>query len=344
MSAAGGDAAELARRLQAAGITAPRAESVVVDLASDPPLGRSLAVTAIEEAARIVEGAGAAMLASKARRGVIAVRDAAAHKSIAQALKAAGAKTLSVARAPEVWPSLGLDRDLDCKYAWILDGERLLDLEAAALGRSRAARRVTVAGHVARPGVIALQQEVTVEALVAAAGGSTVPADAWVALDGGAYGGALADREAAVRSSLLLVVPASHHLVARARLSIADHLRRAASACEGCRACTEACPAALDGLPLQPHAIVAALAAGHDRASQTAAAPACVGCGVCDAACPGGLAPSALLGAVKARIAQEGLPPIERGAPHPDRPGRRMSIDLLILRAGLGEMAAADST
>ncbi len=344
MTEGGLDGAEVVRRLAAAGVVVPRAESVVVDFASDPPLSRSLSTTAIEEAARIVEGAGAAMLASRARRSVIAVRDAAAHKAIASALKAAGAKTLTVTRAPDVWPTVGLDRDLDCKYAWILDGERLLDVEAAALGRSRAARRVTVAGHVAKPGVFALQQERTVEELVAAAGGATVEADAWVALDGGAYGGAIADREATVRSALLLVVPASHHLIARARLPIADHLRRAASACEGCRACTEACPVALDGIALQPHGIVASLVVGTDRGTGSAAAAACVGCGVCDAACPGGLSPSVLMGALRARLGTEGLSDVrKRGEPHPDRAGRRMSLELLVMRAGLGEVAGADS-
>src|SRR5438132_10504756 len=94
----------LRERLAAVGIAAPRAESVVVDFASDPPLGRSAAVTAAEEAARIVDGTGAALLASRARRGVIAVRDAAAHQAIGGALAAAGATAVEVARVDDVWP------------------------------------------------------------------------------------------------------------------------------------------------------------------------------------------------------------------------------------------------
>lgn len=322
-------------RLVAAGIAVPRAEAVLVDFANDPPLGKSASTIAVEEGERIVAGLGAAMLASRARRGRIAVREPLAKRSLDLLFAALEAKHIEVVRVPERWPSVGLDRDLGVRHAWVLDGERLLDVAAAALGRPRAPRRITVAGEVARPGVYPHDAPIRIDELVARAGGATVPADGWVALDGGAYGGALADREEPAAHSLVLVLAAAHPLVARARLSVAEQLRRAASACEGCRACTDARPVFLDGTALEPHALVAALSANDDPGNKSAFAAACIGCAVCTAACPAGLAPSVLVAAVKKYIPPF-LPALPRGEPHPDREGRRTSIGLLLLRAGLG--------
>jgi Na+-translocating ferredoxin:NAD+ oxidoreductase RnfC subunit len=159
-----------------------------------------------------------------------------------------------------------------------------------------------------------------------------------VALDGGPLGGRLADPEEAVRSSLVWVVDRAHPLAARARVPVSDWLRRAASACEGCRACTDLCPPALDGAPLAPHALIATLVAGRDAfgdGAQLQAAAACTGCGVCDLACPAAIAPAALAGAVRERLPRSVLAP-KRGAPHPDRAARRASIRLLQMRLGLG--------
>jgi len=330
------DEAELRRRLAEAGIAAPHNEAVVIDLAGDPPLGRSAGAIAVEEADRVVDGLGAAMVAARAKQGAIAVRDVAAQQAIARALEAREARSATVARVPDAWPSVGVDRDVGLEGAWVLDGERLLDLEAAALGRTRAPRRVTIAGAVARPGVQRLEAPLAVGELVARAGGPAADVGpAWVALDGGAWGGRAIDREEPPRSSLVLVLPAEHALVARARTPVVDHLRRVASACEGCRLCTDACPVALDGTPLAPHEIVAAVAQGLDAGTRPAAAIACAGCGLCDAACPSGLSPHAMVGAVRARL-PDGIAAPPRGEPHPDRAARRMSIELLLLRAGLG--------
>src|SRR5581483_4481785 len=119
--------------------------------------------------------------------------------------------------------------------------------ELLRAARPDAPRFVTVAGAVARPSVLAVRAEATVDELVAQAGGATD--DAWVALE---------------RGSLLLVLPAAHEQVRRARTPIADWLVRAASACEGCRQCSEACPPALGGAPLRPHEVIWTLATLRD--------------------------------------------------------------------------------
>ncbi len=115
--------------------------------------------------------------------------------------------------------------------------------------------------------------------------------------------------------------------------AVAEQLRRAASACEGCRLCTEACPVALVGGELAPHEVMWTLSTSRDDGTRLARAIDCVGCGVCDAACPSGLSPLAMVRAVGERL-PEGVAPAPRGEPHPDRDARRMSIELLLLRAG----------
>ncbi|HEX2572839.1 MAG TPA: 4Fe-4S dicluster domain-containing protein [Polyangia bacterium] len=353
----GKDLAEVLReRLGRAGLAVPRAETVVIDLAGDPPLGRSASTIAVEDAERVVAGAGAALVAARAQRAIVAVRTMAAERAVRAARDrlggAEGRSAVEVILMPPLWPSLGLawDLELDPAWTWLLDGEALLDVESAALARERAPWRVTVAGVVRRPGVVAWRGAPptsstggpTVETLVAATGGSEVETGpAWVALDGGAPGGRLVGRSEPVRSSLLLVLPMEHPLVARARIPVGDWLRRAASACEGCRACSDACPVALAGGRLAPHEVIATLITGRDDGVRLAEAAACLGCGVCDIVCPGALSPATLLGAVRGRLPVMSHPAARarpaHGSPqaHPDRMSRRLSIDLLLLRTGL---------
>ena len=322
-------------RLAAVHITPARFDVVVADLTGDPPLGRALVETTLADPDRLVAGVGAAMIAARAKRGVIAVRDAAAHKALTAAAGAARATKLTVARVADTWPHAGVDRELGLRHAWLLGAEELIRIEAATFVRAPLPRRITIAGEVARPGTVALDRGApipSVEALVEAAGGA-LPSP-WLALDGGAWGGRLADAECAPITSLVLVLPAGHALIARARLPIATQLRRVASACEGCRACTDVCPPFLDGRALHPHAIVAALAGGSDQRNESAAANACLACGVCTAACPSALDPAALVGHVRSRLPAD-LPLPRRGRPHPDRAARQSSVALLLLRAGL---------
>ena len=224
----------------------------------------------------------------------------------------------------------------------MLDGEAALDVDAAVSGEARAPRRVTVAGWVAHPRVMTLpaHEAMSIEALVDRAGGSTAPGDAWVALDGGAYGGVLVPRDASPTSSVLLVLPAAHPLARRSRVTLASQWRRAASCCEGCRACTDLCPVALDGGSLRPHALLQARVSGQEARALSEAASACVGCGLCDAACPSGLSPVRLLTALAASPRARDLPRARvrtssTTEPHPERHLRRFSMDLLLLRVGL---------
>ena len=192
---------------------------------------------------------------------------------------------------------------------------------------------VSVVGAVNEPVVLRCAATAGLEELVARAGGAVD--DDWVPV-AVAPGGRLVARAATLAEagapSVLLVLPARHAWVRRLRTSVGDWLWRAASArvCEGCRACSDACPV---GLPA--HALVATLAVARDdgsasRRAGAAAFAACTGCGVCDAACPASLSPGRLAVDVRERLAAGG---VTAGATT-----LRAGIDraLLTLRLGLG--------
>ena len=141
VNGAGQDPGQVLReRLGRAGFATPRAETVVIDLAGDPPLGRSAIAIAVEEAERVVAGAGAALVVARAGRAIVAVRTVAAERAVRDACERLGGtegrSAIEVIRMPPLWPSLGLawDLGLDPAWTWVLDGEALLDLESAALG------------------------------------------------------------------------------------------------------------------------------------------------------------------------------------------------------------------
>jgi NAD-dependent dihydropyrimidine dehydrogenase PreA subunit len=205
----------------------------------------------------------------------------------------------------------------------VLPASLLVAIADEARGRAAMAT-VSVVGAVAAPAVVRVERTATMAELVARAGGATE--DDWVAIAGGAPAGRVVEREAMVGGeSVVLVLSARHALVRRLRTTVGDWLWRAASACEGCRACGDACP-----VGLEVHGLVTVLAGGRDGGVGAAAFVACSGCGVCDAACPAGLSPRALAVDVRERFARGGVG-VGKGM------ARRAGIDreLLTLRLGL---------
>jgi ferredoxin len=281
---------------------------LVGDCASDPPLGATARALAVRFPDELVYGLGKLALERKLPRDaelVLVVRHADARDALAAAIERAGAK-VELRRLPDAWPAWFGDEGVDAQ-------------ELLHAARPGAPRFVTVAGAVARPSVIAARPEASAEELVAQAGGATPEVDdAWVALDLG---------------SLLLVLPAAHEAVRRARTPIADWLVRAASACEGCRMCTDSCPPALGGAPLAPHEVVRTLSTMRDDGVDLARTLACTGCGLCDAVCPSSLSPRTLTVAVRDRLREHATPAPARGE------ALGLDVPLLTLRLGLADYA-----
>lgn len=291
---------------------------LIGDCASDPPLGATARALATARAADVLYGLGAAALARGHGELALAVSDGAARAALAAAIASLGAR-VRIVDAPDAWPAVAATARDE-----VLPAAALAAIADGARARPPRAY-VTVAGAVAAPTVRGCAPETTMAELVARAGGALD--DDWVPIAGGAPAGRLVAREATLAElgepSLVLVLPARHDWVRRLRTTVGDWLWRAASACAGCRACSDACPAGLDA-----HGLVVTLATARDDATAPAAFAGCSGCGVCDAACPASLSPRALATAVRDRLALA-----------PATAKRRVGIDraLLTLRLGLWE-------
>jgi ferredoxin len=311
--------ADIAARLEPA-------ETVVGAVCESEPLFEAERVVAEKMPDAILRGVGAALLACGARRGLLLVRrdwdEARGSLERAARRTAIGVQTVEPFFPADELAAL----EAGAPQARVIGARELCELDAAVRGR-KMARWITIAGAVAQPRVVAVARGTRVDQLIDDA---LIPD--WVALDG-ALRGRLLDREDTIEAATtgLLVLPKDHALVRRRRHSLADELARARSACIECRICTDACPHALAGAAVAPHLALRSLA--HQRGFSQAVA--CSGCGVCDLVCPAGLHPRGLLLALRAE-----MPLLEHpAAPHPDRAGRRLAIDLLTLRLGLSAFA-----
>jgi len=296
--------------------------ALVGDCAGDPPLGATARALAVERADDVVYGLGLLALARDGKRATeltLLVRHDDAEAALREAVARAEAR-VTVVRAADAWPA---------RLPVPTVGASAL-AHATDLARGRPDRvYLTVAGAVASPSVMAVVPALSVAELVARAGGALD--DDWVAIAGGAPSGRIVERDTSAEhlGTLLLVLPARHAIVRRLRTPVADWLLRAASACEGCRVCSDACP---DAVPA--HEIVWTLATLRDDGVAPARAAGCSGCGLCDVMCPSRLSPVRLVTEVRDRL---GL------APPPADPHRALApgldLDLITLRLGLADFA-----
>ncbi|MCA9666125.1 MAG: SLBB domain-containing protein [Myxococcales bacterium] len=219
----------------------------------------------------------------------------------------------------------------------------------------RPPRLVSVVGYVARPAVIEAPLGTPIAQLVARCGGA-LPAGTrglgWVPLVNGAASGWLGAQDDVTDEAVsgVFVLPGRHPLVARRATPLADIVRRAASACIGCRICTDVCPAYENGAPLEPHRISAlmAKAAAPPAAVDDAlalGALCCGGCNLCDVACPADLLPSRLVAALARGLGERGVQ-VEAAsgkpfaiAPRAGRAARRYGIDRLGARLGVSALS-----
>lgn len=306
---------------------------LVGDCASDPPLSATARALACSRADDVVYGLGLVALARDGSRPSslkLVVRHDDAESALRRAVARVGAH-VEVARVADAWPApIG-------PVAERLDARVLV---AAADGVRGRPDRVwlSVAGAVGTPVVLEAAPDARLDQLVTRAGGALV--DDWVAVAGGAPGGRLVERDARVGGlgALVLVLPARHPVVGRLRTSTGEWLTRAASACEGCRLCTDGCPAGL-----RPHDLVWTLATGRDDGVDLRQTTGCTGCALCDVHCPASLSPARLVVEVRDRLARSGPPTAPPSSP-PARCGSPgLDLPLLTLRLGLGGYRTPDA-
>jgi Na+-translocating ferredoxin:NAD+ oxidoreductase RnfC subunit len=299
-------------------------ETVVGAVCESEPLFEAERVVAETMPDPVVRGLGAALVACGARRGILLVRSdwPAARGALERAVRGTAVEVHTV---EPYFPADELAAiEAGAAGARVVGARELVELDTAVRGKRVTTRWITIAGAVAEPRIVAVARGSRIDAVIS---DPLIPD--WIAIDG-ALRGRILDRDDVVDETTpgLLVLPKDHSLIRRRRHSLADELLRARSACIECHVCTDACPHALAGAPIAPHLALRSLA--HRRGFADAAA--CSGCGICDLVCPAGLHPRGLLLALRA---ESGALLEHPAAPHPDRLGRRLGIQLIAERLGL---------
>jgi hypothetical protein len=271
------------------------------DCASDPPLGATLRALACAHAEDVLLGLAA--LAPPKCKLQLTVRHDDAEAELREAALRLEAR-VEIMRLPDAWPprAAGPDaRELVAASPRRPEGPSGGGSGAGGSGGGSGGGRryLTVAGAVREPLVLVARGETPLAELADRAGG---PVDEdWmpVAFDGA--GPRLYDRDDAwAGEPLLVILPARHALVQKCKTPLTDWLVRAASACEGCRICSEACA------HLEPHEVVWTLATGRDDGVALLETLACTGCALCDAVCPSALSPRALVVDARQRLRAAG--------------------------------------
>ncbi len=169
---------------------------------------------------------------------------------------------------------------------------------------------VTVGGAVEAPFVVRVPLGTPVSDLFARH--SVAVPEGYAVLDGGPSMGKLIDPERAVvtkTTKAILVLPESIEAVRSKRMDAEMSVARAETACCQCTHCTDVCPRALLGYPIEPHKLVrTSPQAAEADASLVLAASLCCGCGLCtDFACCQGISPKAVIDHYKTVLKRHNL-------------------------------------
>jgi len=139
----------------------------------------------------------------------------------------------------------------------------------------------------------------------------TIP-EGYTVLDGGPSMGKVIDPERAVVTKTtkgLLILPSHIPAVESKFLDGDKSIARAETACCQCTRCTDMCPRALLGYPLEPHKMVrTAKQAATIMPEMVLTATLCCGCGLCETlACCQGISPKAVIDQYKGLLAKNKL-------------------------------------
>jgi Na+-translocating ferredoxin:NAD+ oxidoreductase RnfC subunit len=219
--------------------------------------------------------------------------------------------------------------------------ETLAQVAAAAEGHPVTHKMVTIAGAVASPSTFEVPLGASYRDLVAAAGGATC-ADPVLQIGGMMMGRTSESLDAFITKTDAgaIVLPREHKAVERKLRPKEAQARIGRSACDQCRYCTEFCPRFLLGYAVEPHQVMRGLGFSTAGSSQwNPWASLCCSCGLCTLyACPEDLYPKEACDDAKIELRATGFKwtgpaPVK---PHPFHDGRRVPIDRLVSKLGIG--------
>lgn len=275
----------------------------------------------------LLAGLSAAMEATGAARGIIAIKRK--HASLVGSLKSLTANTdFSLLLLDNFYPAgdeqvliheatgrtvppMSLPRAVGCLVSNV---GTLVSLAEGLKGSPVTTRTVTVTGEVARPAVFDVPIGTSVMECIEFCGGAT--ARDWALVLGGPVMGTVLDDPEVIASAVvtktlggIILVPRGHYLHRKALQSVESMRRRAATACIQCRFCTDLCPRRLIGHPFETHRVMRAFGAGREMELPAGRqALMCCFCGICEhVACPMELSPCAINRAVRQELGARGL-------------------------------------
>lgn len=219
--------------------------------------------------------------------------------------------------------------------------ETLAQVAAAAEGRPVTHKMVTIAGAVANPSTFEVPIGASYRDLIDAAGGATCESP--VLQIGGMMMGRTSeslDVPITKTDAGAIVLPREHKTIDRKLRPKEAQARIGRSACDQCRYCTEFCPRFLLGYAVEPHQVMRGLGFTSAGSSQwNPWASLCCSCGLCTLyACPEDLYPKEACDDAKIELRATGFkwtgPAPQK--PHPFHDGRRVPIDRLVSKLGIG--------
>ncbi len=199
---------------------------------------------------------------------------------------------------------------------------------------------VTVTGEVKKPATFFVPIGTKLSELIALAGGETIKDPAYL-LGGPMMGRIGSDLEYVTKTTnAVIVLPQDHYVVTRKKVKTSVDLKRAMASCSQCRYCTDLCPRALLGHPIEPHEFMRVVSS-HDSQNVKPYLDAmfCSGCALCEMySCHQGLSPRALISKFKAGMRAKGvaIPKGVEAKPVPkSREFRRVPLSRLCSRLNL---------
>lgn len=198
---------------------------------------------------------------------------------------------------------------------------------------------ITITGEVKEPCTRYVPLGMTVEDVVALAGGVTVENPVY--LLGGPMTGNLGSRYDLITktSNAIIVLPENHLVVQKKRKNTQISMKRAMASCCQCEMCTDLCPRNLLGHPIEPHLFMRAATTGSTQDVGTFLNTFfCSSCGLCEMySCNQGLTPRSLIAEYKGGLRANGIKPpkVELAPVKKSRPLRRVPISRLRARLGL---------
>ena len=285
---------------------AAKADTYIVNGAECEPMLRTDQQLAARYPELLLTGLTAAMQATGAHDGIIALK--AKYQAAIQALQPLLPPNIRIAILRDIYPAGD-----EVVTIWLTTGRRvppgglppdigvvvsnvqtLLNVAKAIAGEPVTTKTLTVTGAVKNPVTVTVPVGTSFAEVLALAGGAACEPAACI--DGGPMMGKLiTDLKHPVTKTTggLIVLPAGHLLIERKQQTVESVLRIAKTVCEQCCYCTELCPRHILGHELPPHLIVRCVnynSVGSPALLQSALT--CSECGVCEAyACPVGISP-----------------------------------------------------